>query len=431
MKVTVEQLPRRQVVLNIEAEQPEVDHAREHAYNHVSQRVRIPGFRKGKAPKAMLDRYVGEAAIMEEAVNHLRPEVTQKAIQEQSLEAIGVPQVALEGVEPSIKWKATVDLTPKVDLGAYKEIRLTPEPVEVTEEQIAKVLEDIRFQNTPWEPADRPVQMGDMATIDMVAESEGKALGTDKAAQYRLTEGSTTPVPGFAEELIGVKAGETKDFSIAVPDTDTRKSLAGKAVSFKVTVIDVKGKVLPAFDDEFAKGVGEGYDSMQAIRDFVTKQLKENAEKEAKEKLKERAIDEVVAKATFEFSPNLTQREAEEMFKEQMERLQRSKIGLDEYLKSIGKSQEALVEEMKPMADERIKRSLALGELIKQEHIEVKEEDIEGELHGLIASGGEQNTKQFERIFDNENGRKSIQRTLQQRKVLERLTDIVTQTATA
>jgi trigger factor len=431
VKVTVEQLPRRQVVLNIEAEQPEVDHAKEHAYHHVSQRVRIPGFRKGKVPKAMLDRYVGQAAIMEEAVNHLIPEVTQKAIQEQSLEAIGVPQVALEGVEPNIKWKATVDLTPKVDLAAYKDIRLTPESAEVTEEQITKVLEDIRFQNTPWEPADRPAQMGDLATIDMSAESEGKPLGSDKAAQYRLMEGSISPVPGFAEQLAGMKGGETKEFSIAVPESDTRKSLAGKTVSFKVTVIDVKGKMVPAFDDEFAKGVGEGYDSMQALRDYVTKQLKENAEREAKEKLKEKALDEVVAKAAFEFSPNLTQREAEEMFKEQTERLQRSKIGLDEYLKSIGKSQEAIIEELKPMAEERIKRSLALAELIKQEKIDVIEDEIDSEMNGLIASGGEQNMKQFERIFDTENGRRSIQRTLQQRKVLDRLIEIVTQPAAA
>jgi trigger factor len=228
-----------------------------------------------------------------------------------------------------------------------------------------------------------------------------------------------------------MKGGETKEFSIAVPESDTRKSLAGKTVSFKVTVIDVKGKMVPAFDDEFAKGVGEGYDSMQALRDYVTKQLKENAEREAKEKLKEKALDEVVAKAAFEFSPNLTQREAEEMFKEQTERLQRSKIGLDEYLKSIGKSQEAIIEELKPMAEERIKRSLALAELIKQEKIDVIEDEIDSEMNGLIASGGEQNMKQFERIFDTENGRRSIQRTLQQRKVLDRLIEIVTQPAAA
>jgi len=431
VKVTVEQLPRRQVVLNIEAEQPEVDRAKEHAYNHVSQRVRIPGFRKGKVPKAMLARYIGEAAIMEEAVNHLIPEVTQKAIQEQSLEAIGVPQVALEGVEPSIKWKATVDLTPKVDLAGYKDIRLTPEPVEVTEEQIVKVLEDIRFQNTPWEPADRPSRMGDMVTLDMSAESEGKPMGSDKAVQYRLVEGAQAPILGFAEEVAGMKAGETKDFSIAVPESDVRKSMAGKTVSFRVTVLDVKGKTLPAFDDEFAKGVGDGYDSMQALRDFVTNRLKENAEREAKEKLKEKALDEVVAKAAFDFSPNITQREAEEMFKEQTDRLQRSKIGLDEYLKSIGKSQEALIEEMKPMAEERIKRSLALAELIKQEKVDVIEDEIDQELSGLITSGGEQNIKQFERIFDNENGRRSIQRTLQQRKVLDRLVEIATQQAPA
>ena len=424
MKVTVENLPARQVVLDIEADPEELEHARQHAYRHLVQRVKVPGFRKGKAPLVILERVLGKATVLEEAINHLVPEVTQRAIEENKIDAAGSPQIELSSEEP-VSWKATVALTPEIDLGAYRQIRIKPEPVSIKKEQVDTVLEDLRFQQAPWEPVERKGAEGDLLTIDVYAEEDGKQVADNKDAQYRLDPEQAAPVPGFTAEVLGMGVGDSKEFTLSFPEGHERQDLAGKAFLFRVAVSNVKGKTLPALDDEFAKGVGEGFDSLKALRDDVKTQLTGSAEREAREALREKALQTLIGSARVEFSPSMVEHEAEHMLQEQQDRMSRNQVGLDQYLESVGKTRDQLVEELKPTAEEHIRRSLVVAELKDKEGIEVSREEIEAETAGLTAASGDQGER-LRRVFESDAGRRSIESTLLTRKTLDRLADIVT-----
>lgn len=425
MKVTVEHLPQRQVVLSIEADREEVESSRRQAYRRIVQRANIPGFRKGKAPMAMVERYTGKAAFLEEAIYHLVPEVTKKAIEQQGIDAAGQPQVQMLNTEP-VTWKATVDLVPMVNLGGYREIRMALEPAEVGPEEIDRDLEELRFSQAPWEPVERPAQMGDLLTLDVIAEENGRRVADDKGGQYRLAEGLPVPVPGFAEQLVGLGSGEEKEFGLSFPEGDERREHAGKEYRFQVRVIDIKGKTLPELDDEFAKGVGDGFDTLEALREHVAAQLRAGAQRRAREALHEKALQAVIDGASVEHSPGLVEHEAQHLLGEQEERLKRNQVALDAYLANIGKTREQLLEELKPAAQERVVRSLVLSELREREQVQVMEEEIEDELQGLIAGAGEARGR-VQRLFQSEAGHRSLERTILTRKTLERLVEIVLQ----
>ena len=429
MKVTVEQLPRREVLLNIEAEAPEYEHARQAAGRRLSQRARIPGFRPGKAPLSMVEQYLGKSALLEETVNHLVPEVTNQAIKEQAIEAAGQPNIELGTVEPTVTWKATVPLTPLVDLKDYKALRMEAPTVEIPEADVDKVLEDLRFQQAPWQPAGRAAAAGDLLTLDVTGVEGGKTVVSQTGVEYRAVAGSPYPVLGFAEALIGLESGAHKEFDLVVPDTDERPDFLGKTFSFTVDVKEVKHKQVAALDDEFAKGIGEGgYDNLAALRDYLRGQLLEGAKQRANDELREKAIQKLTEESTVEFSPHLVEHEVEHMVEDEARR--QNSTSLEQYLSTIGKTQAEVLSEMRPRAEERIRRSLILTELKDKENIVVLPEEIEAELNGLITSAGAQ-APQMERIFNSETGIKSIERTLLTRKTLDRLVQIFTGAADA
>ena len=426
MKVTVEHLPSRQVVLNIEAEAEEMDKSKKQAYQHLVQRARVPGFRQGKAPMAMLERYAGKAVFLEEAIQHLVPEMTAKAVEEQGIEAAGEPQIEIVETEP-VTWKATVDLTPEVDLKGYKNIRLPLPPVKVGKEEIDNALEELQSSQAPWEPAERKAQVGDLLTVDIHADEGGRQVADDKGVQYRLMEGSPSPVPGFAEQLVGMGGGEGKEFTISSPQVGEEGESQGAEYNFKVQVSEVKIKSLPVLDDEFAKGVGEGFDTLKALRDDVRSQIRGSKDREAKSELQEKALKAVVEGATVVYSPNIAHHEAEHMVQEQEDRLSRNRMSMDDYLQGVGKSREELVEEMMASAKERVVRSIVVTELKERENIDVTDEELEEELKSL--PGGGQEGEALRRFFDSPEGRQSIRRSLLTRKTLERLVEIVSQPA--
>lgn len=424
MKVTVETLPQRQVLLNIEAEPEEVEESKKVAYRRLVHRARIPGFRRGKAPMAMLERYLGKAALLEEAIQHLIPDATNRAIEEQNIESASVPDIEISGTEP-VTWKATVSLAPTVDLGDYLSLRVERVEVTIGPEEVDTVLEEIRFQQAPWEPVDRKTEMGDLVTMDVHAEEGGKSIADDSGVQFRPTEESIAPVPGFSQEIIGMAAGETKAFAIAFPDDDERKELAGKEYAFKVTAQDIKAKNLPAIDDEFAKGVDDGYDSLEDLRMNLTNRIKENKEREAADALRDKAVDQLVEMSTVEFPPTLIEHEAEHMLEEQARRMSQAQGqgGLEKYIKTVGESKEDLLEELKPAAQERIVRSLVITEFKDQQGIDISSKDIDDELDKLTT--GEQGD-QLRHLFGSEAGRQSLERTLLTQKTLKRLEEIIT-----
>ena len=247
MKVTSEKLPESRVLLTIEVEGDELESTLKKTYKSLAQRVRVPGFRPGKAPRAIIRNFVGKEAVIHEALQDLAPELVQKAIEEQDLEAIDTPDVEFEAREPAVI-KATVPLKPTVELGDYKSIRVKPDPGEITAEQVNEAMESVRMRNAPWEQVDRPAAFGDLLTIDVDGRVEGETVISESGSPYQPNPDVDFPVPGFSQQLEGMGKGESKEFALTLPDDFRQGEIAGKECRFKVTVQEVKAK-LPGLVD--------------------------------------------------------------------------------------------------------------------------------------------------------------------------------------
>ncbi|MBF8299355.1 MAG: tig [Dehalococcoidia bacterium] len=423
MKVTVEQLPQRQVVLSIEAEPAEYEEGKHHAYQHIVANARVPGFRKGKAPMAMVERYTGKAAFLEETIQHLIPELTGKAIDDQKLEVVGSPNIEIVTTEPVV-WKATVDLLPEVDLGSYKELRVPEEPVDATEDEIAASIEELRRNLAPWEPVLRPAQLGDLVTLDQVATEGGRVVGEDKDTQFEMVGGSNRPGPGFPEQLVGLSAGDSKEFDLVFPGEDSRREVAGKTVHFSVTIKDVKAKNLPTLDDEFAKSVGDDFDTFPQLRQRVQEQVVSAKQREARTALENRAVQALIDGASLAYSPGMVNHEAAHILEDQESELRQNRISMEEYLRTMSKTREDMLAGFKPIAEQRLKRSLVLVELRKKENLEVSDEEVGEEIDRMAA--GVSDPQVIRRAFKSDAAQASIKGSLLTRKTLDRLIDIVT-----
>ncbi|KPJ52124.1 MAG: hypothetical protein AMJ37_03480, partial [Dehalococcoidia bacterium DG_18] len=227
MKVSTEKIENSQMVLEVEAEPEEVARSLEEAYHRLVGRAEIPGFRRGKAPRAMLERYIGREALLEKALERLVPDLLNQAIAEQGIEAIAPPEVEITQVDP-VSFKATVPVRPTVELGNYRELSIAPEPVAVAEEEVNKVIEQLRYQHAPWEPVERPIKFDDLVTIDVAGSVEGKPLLDRKDLQFQVLQGLPFPVHGFAEKLEGLDKGQDSEFSISLPADYAASELAGK-----------------------------------------------------------------------------------------------------------------------------------------------------------------------------------------------------------
>lgn len=422
MKVSSENIADRQVVLNIEVDPEEVEGSLERAYRRLVQRAKIPGFRKGKAPRTMLERYLGRGALLEEALNHLAPEVTTRAIREHTLDAIAEPQIEIMKIDPVVI-KATVSLKPTVELGDYSQLRLTWEPAEVKEEQINSLIEQIREGQTPWEPVERPLAFGDMAVIDVEGEVEGKKIINQKGASYIVLADSKMPVEGFSQKLEGMQKGENREFALSFPGDSPNKELAEKTCAFKVAVLEVKERHLPELNDDFARGLGQGFESMDAFRKKVEEDLKAAAEREAKRRFEEKALEATVGMGKVEFPPVLVEKETDRMIMEQAERLAQRGINFDVYLKSTGKTGEELREELKPAARRRVINSLVMGKIAELEKVSVSASEIEAEIEAMAKDAGEKG-EEVRKFFSSQEAIRSLERVLLTRKTLERLTTL-------
>jgi len=248
MKVSTEPIENSQVALNVEMEAVEVDEYLEKAYNRLVKKVSIPGFRKGKAPRVILEQHVGKDTLFQEALERLIPEAYEKALEEQEIEAIARPEIELTQTEPVV-FKAIVPLRPTVKLGDYKQIRLKSEPVEISDEDVDAMIEQLRHENAVLSPVDRPVEFGDIVTIAIEGESQGEPFVSRKDLVYEVTVDSRVPLPGFAEKLEGMKKGEKRSCVLSYPPDYEMQELAGKESSFDVPLREVKETTVPAVDD--------------------------------------------------------------------------------------------------------------------------------------------------------------------------------------
>ena len=424
MQVTQEELQQRQAVLHIELEDADLERYLDRAHRRVVQRLTVPGFRRGKAPRSIVERLVGRDVLLEEALELLLPEVTAKAVEEQGLEMAAPPRVEVVTREP-MALRATVPLPPEVTLGDYREVRVEPEEIEVDEERVTETLEEIRRETTPWEPVDRPVAMDDQVVMDLRGSVEGREVVNQRDVGYIVSE-EPNPVAGFGAALEGMAQGETREFTLPFPDDYRDAELAGKSCDFVVEAKEIKGRELPDMDDEFAHGVGQGYDSLEALREDIRGRHRASLEAEAQGRYEEKVLDEVLLTAEIEMAPLLVQRETERLEQDLRDRVQslvRGPLGVDEYMSLLGKTAEEVQEELRPRAEMRLQRSALLSSVAEAEGCEASDEAVSAEIEGMVQEAGPRG-REVRRHFKNAQNREMVARTLRARQALERLVAI-------
>jgi len=394
------------------------------AFRRLAQRVEVPGFRKGKAPAGMLERHIGRARVVREALDILIPEAYNQAIEEQDVDAIGQPSIELVNDEP-LAFKATVPVRPTVELGEYNSVRVKREPVSIDEGEVDKALEELRHRYAVHEPAERPVQMGDIVRADVRGVIDGREVYKEDDAELRLREGATILLPGIAEGIIAAEKGTPKEITVTVPEGE--RPLSGKSGTFTVTVKEVKEEQLPALNDDFAREVGEGFSSLDALRDRLRNDMRERLQAQAEEEYRNKAVGALVeTAATIEFPPVMVEREVERLIQDQARHLG---LEVEQYLANTRRTRDELNEELLPIATDRVRRSLALTRLAEQEEIKAENQEVDAEVDRLAGSAGEQ-ADQLRKLFGSPDGRAAIARSLVTRKTMDRLTEIATRDGT-
>ncbi len=422
MKVTRDKTENCQAFLNVEMEPEEVEKSLEASFHRLVQRTKIPGFRKGKAPRTILERHIGKESLFEDALNQLVPEAYEKALTEQEIEAIAPPDIEVLQTDPTIIFKAVVPLSPEVELGDYHQIRLTPDAVETTEDKVNSVIEGLRHQHSTWEPAERPLDFGDLIVLNIESNVEGQPFINQHGVQYQVIRDSSAPVPGFAEQLAGMKKGENKEFKLKLPAEYPKSEFAGKESSFNVEVVEVKEEKLPELNDEFAKQVSPDFETIESLREQVTTNLRNRAEEKVKTDFENRVIEEVAGLSQTEFPPILVEMEIDRLLNEQAKRLRMDEEGLQEYLKSVNKTKEELREEMRPMAVKRTVNSLVLGKVAEEEKVEVDDSEIEAEVLRVVNTVA--NKEALQKMLADPQSQESIRNMLMTQKTLARLVEI-------
>jgi len=423
LKVIKEKVENSQAYLTIEMEPAEMEAGMQEAYSKLVQKADIPGFRKGKAPRAIVERTLGKSRLLEEAIDGIVPKAYEDALKEQAIEPYAQPSLEITQAEPLI-FKAVVPLAPSVTLGDYKGIRMSPEVEKIKKENIDSVIEQLRHQNAAWEPVDRPVEYNDMAIININSESDDKPLVQRAGSQYLVTKDSMSPAPGFAEQIVGMKKDETKEFDLTFPEDYPGKQLAGKKAHFKVTLQEVKEEKLPELNDAFASQVSKEFKDLKALREEVSKSLKQRAEENARMDHEEKVINTAVEQSKVEYPPIIIDYEINRLISDQARQLQQTGQGMDEYLRSINKTPEQLQEDLRPVAIRNVNASLVLSKIAEEEKIEVTEEEIRNGISNMVQGIGDDKKDEMLKMLDTPQNRQSITQTIKTRKTIERLTDI-------
>ena len=313
-------------------------------------------------------------------------------------------------------FEATVPLTPEVDLGQYSDIRVAQETVEITAEDVEQRLEELRRSMATWDPVERPVQMGDLVTIDARGVAGEQTILDEKDAVYFLDEDGVRPFPGFALQLESISGGETKEFDLSIPDDFPDESISGKEAHFSVTVSETKERILPELDDEFAKSVGDGYKDLAELRERSQSDLTSEAENVADRGYRESAITALVEGATFELPELIVEHEMAHLEERQQRFLSSVNIRADDYLTSIGSTEDEMRSNLRADAEGRMKRSTALDELAELEGVEVSDDDVEERVQSVLSEANEQDEKP-----DPEELSASVRRMLLVEKTMDRL----------
>ncbi|MBC8453363.1 MAG: trigger factor [Chloroflexi bacterium] len=420
MKFTRDDGEDRQAILHIEVEDDRVEKHLQRAHQKVSARINIPGFRKGKAPRNIVEQFVGRDYLLDEAMETLVPEAVGVAIEESDIEATHTPpRVNVTDRDPIVKIDATVALPPVATLGDYKKLKFDDELEAVTEEQIEAQLTQIRESQATWEPVTRAAKLGDLLTITSKGLVEGKEFADVDGGEFLAEAGSMNPVPGFAEQLKGMKEGDSKEFNIDIPGDYPNEEFAGKTANFTVEVSDVKKKELPKLTDALAASLGEDFKTVAELRARISENLEAQAKDGLRRSLEEKIVDALVEGAEFEVSPMIIEHEAEHVLEDQQRQLAQYNIDFQQYIQGIGKSTEEIVAEAKDSAELRLKRMLVIDTLAEDNDASVSDDEVAAEIALM------QETPQYaNEDLDTDEARDAVQRILRRRTAIDQVIEI-------
>ncbi|MBO5523850.1 MAG: trigger factor [Roseburia sp.] len=431
MSVQVENLEKNMAKLTIEVAAEEVEKAIQAAYMKEKGKISIPGFRKGKVPRQMIEKMYGAAVFYEDAANTLIQENYPSAVDESGVDIVSRPTidvVQIESGKPFI-FTAEVAVRPEVKLGKYLGVQVTKIDTSVSDEEVAEALEKERNNNARTVTVtDRPVQNGDTAVIDFEGFVDGVAFEGGKGENHSLEIGSHSFIDTFEDQLVGKNAGDEVDVNVTFPEQYQAAELAGKPALFKVKIHEIKAKELPELDDEFAQDVSE-FDTLAEYKEDLKKHLEEQKENEAKRTKEDEAIQKIIDKSTMEIPEAMLETQCENMINEFAQRIAQSGLSMEQYMQFSGLTLDKLKEQVRPEAETRIKSSLVLEQIAKEENIEVTDEEIDAEVEKMAAAYGMEADKLKEYMGDSE--KESMARDLKVTKAVDLIMENVKERAKA
>ena len=382
-----EKLDKSKVALTIEADAAAFEAAINKAYLQQRSKISVPGFRPGKAPRKMIESMYGAEVFYEEAVNILLPDAYEDAVKEQELKVVGYPEVELESCgKDGVVFKCTVAVYPEVTLGQYKGLEAPKAEVNVTDEDVENRLNEMADRNSRLVSVEREIQKGDTADIDFEGFDNGVAFDGGKGENFDLEIGSGSFVPGFEDQLIGMKAGEEKDIDITFPENYTPE-LAGKPVVFHVKVNEVKVKELPAIDDEFAKDVSE-FDTLKELKADIKKKMTDERTAAAQRAFEDVLMTKVAEGIKADIPDEMIEMQAHQMLEGFKQQLASQGIPFDQYTKMTGMNEEQIIMDAKEPATNQVRMDLAIRAIIKAENLEVSDEEVENEMKSVAEKYG-------------------------------------------
>ena len=425
--VTVSSRPESgsRMVLEIEVSPTEVDRHFATAYRHVAERTKVPGFRPGKAPRHVIDRFVGRASVIAEAIDHLVNESYDAALDQADVSPINQPELDLDSASvvegATVHFTATVAIRPEVTLGAYTDYPFSLEPVEVTDEQVEAVIADLRDQQATLRPVDgRGAAEGDVAAVKFIGTIDGEPFDGGSADRLPLVIGEERMIPGWEANLVGLTIDQTKGFDIGFPDKYRVEELRGKRAHFEVTLLDVRERILPELDDEFAKSVGE-LSTLDELRAEIREALARRGADEARHHFADRIIDFATANAGVDLPEVMIANEIEIMRDELRNRLAAQQIGMDKYLEMARQSPEELATELREPASRRVKSLLVLSAIAEKEGIDASPEEIDAEIADQLARYSDE--PRLREYLTSRRGRAYLRMTLRNRTLVDTLID--------
>lgn len=419
MSLQVEKLENNMAKLTIEVPAEEFEKAIETAYAKNRNKISIPGFRKGKAPRKMIEQMYGKEVFYEDAANELIPDAYDKASEECTEDIVSSPKIDVvqaEAGKPFI-FTAEVALKPEVTLGKYKGVKVDKVDVDVTDEEITAEIDRERDKNSRIVDVDRAVQDGDIATIDFEGFVDDVAFEGGKGEDYPLTIGSHTFIPGFEEALIGAEIGKETDVNVTFPEDYQAADLAGKAAVFKCTVKKLQEKQLPELDDDFVSEVSDESDTVDEYKEEIKKKISDRKAANAKTLKEDAVIDAIIADAKMDIPDAMLDTQQRQMVQDYAQRLQSQGLTMEQYMQFTGTTAQMLLEQVKPQALKRIQSRLVLEAVAAAEKLTASEEEYEEEIKAM----GEAYQMETDKVKEllGENGRKQVMDDLAVRKAVD------------